>query len=119
MLILLFLLPMMLFHYWAQAYGPLPPLLFWLFLLLPLVLFFLLGQPEEAEQQILAEEQAAAEQGEQGLEQQAELIAQLKSLAAADFAIQTTRHEVDQIVFEGVVRGDAQHAYDALAHKSL
>jgi hypothetical protein len=39
-LILLLLLPMMLFHYWAQAIGPLPPLLFWLFLLFPLVLFF-------------------------------------------------------------------------------
>jgi Zn-dependent protease len=116
-LILLLLLPMMLFHYWAQAIGPLPPLLFWLFLVFPLVLFFLLGRPEEEPQQALAEAQEAAEQGEQALTQQAALIAQLTSLAAADFAIQTTRYETGQIVFEGVVRGDAQHAYDALARK--
>lgn len=105
MLILLLLLPMMLFHYWAQAIGPLPPLLFWLFLVFPLVLFFLLGRPEEEPQQVLAEAQEVAEQGEQELPQQAALIAQLKSLAAAEFAIQTTRYEAGQIVFEGVMRG--------------
>ena len=116
-LILLFLLPMMLFHYWAQAYGPLSPLLFWLFLVFPLVLFLLLGRPEAEQPQVLAEAPDAAEQGEQELTQQAALIAQLTSLAAADFVIQTTRYEAGQILFEGVVRGDAQHAYDALAHK--
>ena len=114
-LILLLLLPMMLFHYWAQAIAPLPPLLFWLFLVFPLVLFFLLGSPAEEPQQALTEAPDAAEQSEEELTQQAALIAQLTSLAATEFAIQTTRYEAGQIVFEGVVRGDAQHAYDALA----
>ena len=36
------LLPLMIFHFWSQTHGPMSPLLFWIFLALPLLFLLLL-----------------------------------------------------------------------------
>ena len=117
LLLLLLLLPVMLLHVAVPAGSAIHPLLFWLMLLLPILVFSFIwpvareSSPEELAAKLEAEQ---APQEAEWRQDRLQLPGPLGKRVAREMEIEGTRHERELVIFEGRLRGDPEAAFERL-----